>query len=149
MPEANVAFKAAGHIKFGIGGPPDGDLSSATTNFLPVIPTPLTQPITYYRKIYVVNTSDAPYINWKVKVSASPSEHISAKIAFAQDNDEILNSQTPPTVSDWSTELRGEELNLPILEPNQPVGIWVAITALPSIEGITTYTVTISFEGYS
>ena len=151
MPEALIKFTAAGHIRFGIGGGSNGDLSEDDYNeYLPVIVVPISTSLTYYRKFFVENIDTVPFYNWKIKVECNRPE-IAVSVAYDSNPESFIrNSETAPQgISNWANEVRGSGINKPLLEPNEPLAFWLRITASPQAEKYSTYTVTITFEGYS
>jgi len=151
VPEAIVKFSAAGHIRFGIGGGADGDLANDTQNeFLPVIVVPISGSSTYYRKIFVENLDIVPYYKWKISVESNRPE-VDAQVAFEPNPDNFIrNAQTAPQgVSNWGRNINGLSLNIPLFGPNETITFWLRITASPAAEKYSTYTITLTFEGYS
>jgi hypothetical protein len=151
VPEALIKFTAAGHIRFGIGGGSDGDLSADVYNeYLPVIVVPISTSLTYYRKFFVENIDIVPFYKWKIKVESNRPE-ISVSLAYDNNPDNFVrNSETAPEgISNWTNEVSGAGINKPLFEPNKPLTFWLKIAASPQAEKYSTYTVTITFEGYS
>jgi len=153
VPEALIKFTAAGHIRFGIAGDSDGDLSEDLYGeYLPVIVVPISAGAAYYRKFFVENIDTVPFYNWKLKVTSNQDE-ISAKIAYEQNpQNRIYNSQKPPagiSDADWKDEVAGKDFDLPLFEPNKPLCFWLKLEAQPDVERYSTYTITLTFEGYS
>jgi hypothetical protein len=151
VPEALVRFTAAGHIRFGIGGDSDGDLSEDTQNeYLPVIVVPISAATTYYRKFFVENLDIVPFYKWKVAVVSNRRE-VTAEIGFDPNpQNYIRNAQTPPAgVTTWRTEIKGNDINVPLFEPQAPLTFWLKITTSPDVERHSSYTVGLKFEGYS
>jgi hypothetical protein len=151
VPEALIRFTAAGHIRFGIGGGSDGDLSmDAQDEYLPVIVVPISATTTYYRKFFVENLDIVPLYKWKIKVMSNRPE-ITAQIGFDPNpNNSVRNAQMPPSgVSTWATEIAGSDINLPLFGPGTSLAFWLKITANPEAERHSTYTVGLQFEGYS
>jgi hypothetical protein len=151
VPEALIRFTAAGHIRFGIGGGSDGDLSADDRNeYLPVIVVPISTSLTYYRKFFVENTDTVPFYRWKIKVECNRPE-ITVSVAYDSNPENFIrNSETAPQgVSNWANEVSGAGINKPLFEPNEPLAFWLRIAASPQAEKYNTYMVTITFEGYS
>jgi hypothetical protein len=151
VPEALIKFTAAGHIRFGIGGSSDGDLSADNYDeYLPLIVVPISTSLTYYRKFFVENVDIVPFYKWKIKVECDRPE-ISVSLAYDNNPDNFVrNSETAPQgISNWASEVSGAGINKPLFEPNEPLTFWLKIAASPQAEKYSTYTVTITFEGYS
>lgn len=150
MGEALITFKAAGHIRFGLGGPPDGTLVNGDEEFLPVIVIPLQGTQTYYRKFYIVNEDVAPFYKWKVKVESN--DPVMVQIAYATNENEILlNAEVPPQgATNWGSQVTGSSINKELFEVGDIVGFWLKVSASDSnIESKRKYSIVITFDGYA
>lgn len=150
MGDALITFKAAGHIRFGLGGPPDGNLADDEGEFLPAIVVPLQRAQTYYRKFYIVNEDTAPFYRWKVSVKSD--DPIGVEIAYAGDEKEILlNAEVPPKgASSWGSQVSGESIRKELFEVGDILGFWLKVKVSDAeIESKRNYSVVITFDGYA
>lgn len=151
MNEASIVIKASGHIRFGLGGPPAQELTQGNSEFLPVFTVPIQSNVTYYRKIYLINTDTSPYYKWKLK---AVSEDVAVKMAYHKDDNKnftIINaSKVPPLKGiEWKEEITYKDTGLALLEPQQEIGIWLQIQPKAKLAQQRFYEVILIFEGYS